>query len=315
MKYLDEYRDSDITKTYIQAIKKISRKKKRLMEICGGQTHSIVKNGIDRLLADEVELIHGPGCPVCVTPAAVIDDAVNIAERENVIFCSFGDMLRVPGSKTNLIQARSRGADVRMVYSPLDALKIARENPEKEVVFFAIGFETTTFPNAATVQQAATKKIKNFSVLVSQVTVPPAVKTILDDPDSSIDGFLAAGHVCTVMGYEEYIPVSRQYNVPIVVTGFEPVDIVSAIYNCLKQLHNNEARVQNCYMRNVKKEGNKKARQLIASIFKPCDFNWRGIGLIPQSGMCLQPEFSCYNARKKFALAKTTAAAYSVCIS
>lgn len=300
MKFIDEYRDITQVKRYAKAIAEVTTKKWKIMEICGGQTHSIIKYGIDELLPKEITLVHGPGCPVCVTPLELIDKAIEIAAKPNVIFCSFGDMLRVPGSRGDLFSAKAKGGNIRIVYSPLDALKIAIDTPEKEVVFFAIGFETTTPANAMAVRQAYEKKIKNFSILVSHVLVPPAIETILSSPNNQVQGFLAAGHVCAVMGYTQYEPLVKKYNVPIVVTGFEPVDILQGILMCVKQLENNEAFLENSYTRVVKRDGNLGAINIIEDVFCVIPRKWRGIGEIAKSGLGLNEKYSDFDAEKRF---------------
>ncbi len=270
------------------------------MEICGGQTHTIMKFGIEELLPKELTIVHGPGCPVCVTPLETIDKAIEIASRNDVIFTSFGDMLRVPGSKYDLLSVKANGGDVRMVYSPLDAVSIAQKNTDKKVVFFAVGFETTAPANAMSVKQAKSFGLKNFSVLTSQVLVPPAMEAILSSPNSKVQAFLAAGHVCSVMGYHEYFPIANKYNVPIVVTGFEPVDILQGIYLAIKQLEEKSFEVENQYSRAVVEQGNVPAQNLLKEIFKIVDKKWRGIGVIPQSGLQLKDEYSEYDAEKIF---------------
>jgi hydrogenase expression/formation protein HypD len=277
------------------------------MEVCGGQTHTIVRQGINDLLAGAVEMIHGPGCPVCVTPLEQIDRAVHLARRPDVIFTSFGDMLRVPGSDCDLLQVRARGGEVRIVYSPLDALEIARRNPHRQVVFFAVGFETTAPANAMAVWRARELGVKNFSVLVSHVTVPPAMIALLDSPDNRVQGFLAAGHVCTVMGWTEYEPIAARYRVPIVVTGFEPLDILEGILMAVRQLEAGRAVVENQYARSVTRTGNEAAQQLVGKVFHLVDRKWRGIGEIPASGLGLTPEFAGYDAERRFALEGITA--------
>jgi len=291
MKYVDEYRDGAAAHRIAQAIRDVTVRPWTLMEICGGQTHTIVKFGIEELLPSQITLVHGPGCPVCVTPLEVLDQAVEIASRPEVIFCSFGDMLRVPGSQRDLFQVKARGGDVRMLYSPVDALRIAQENPGKEVVFFAVGFETTAPANAMAVFQAYEKRISNFSVLVSHVLVPPAMEAILSSPQNRVQGFLAAGHVCTVMGFEEYRPIARKYKVPIVVTGFEPVDILQGILLCVRQLEEGRAEVENQYARSVRPGGNGPAQDLIREVFCVVPRKWRGIGEIPGSGLALRPKY------------------------
>jgi len=270
------------------------------MEICGGQTHSIMRYGIDQLLPEEIELVHGPGCPVCVTPLEQIDRALAIASQPGVIFTSFGDMLRVPGSTEDLFSIRARGGKVQVIYAPLDAVRMAQDNPDKQVVFFAIGFETTAPANAIAVLKAKALGLKNFSVLVSQVRVPPAMHAILSAPNNRVQGFLAAGHVCTVMGYWEYEPIATRYQVPIVVTGFEPLDLLLGIQKTIEMLEMGEVSVQNAYPRAVTRDGNKPAQDLIHKVFQPVDRNWRGIGLIPKSGWGLRPEFEEFDAEKRF---------------
>ena len=300
MKYLDEYRDAETARQYADAIAKITTRPWRIMEICGGQTHAIVRFGIDTLLPERISLIHGPGCPVCVTPIEIIDQAVSIASRPNVILCSFGDMLRVPGSTDDLFRVKSRGGDVRVVYSPMDALALARANPTKEVVFLAVGFETTAPANAMAVHRAREDGVTNFSVLVSHVLVPPAMDAILGSPSNRVQGFLAAGHVCTVMGYEEYEPLARRYRVPIVVTGFEPLDILQGVYLCVKQLEEGRAEVENAYARSVRREGNVPARALIQSVFRVVPRKWRGIGEIPASGLGLTESYAPWDAALRY---------------
>ncbi|MEW6716522.1 MAG: hydrogenase formation protein HypD [Chloroflexota bacterium] len=300
MKYLDEFRNPELVKGTIKEIHKTVTRPWVLMEICGGQTHSIMRYGIDQLLPPEIELVHGPGCPVCVTPLEMIEKALAIASQPQVIFTSYGDMLRVPGSGRDLFSVRAAGGDVRVVYSPLDALKIARENPNHQVVFFAIGFETTAPANAMSVLQAKAQGINNYSMLVAHVRVPPAIYAILSSPTNRVQGFLAAGHVCTVMGYWEYQPISEQYGVPIVVTGFEPLDILQGILFALRQLESDRAEAENAYTRSVTFEGNQPAQEVIRQVFTECHRNWRGIGTIPNSGWTLKPEFAHYDAEKRF---------------
>jgi hydrogenase expression/formation protein HypD len=273
-----------------------------LMEICGGQTHAIVKFGIDALLPSGVTLIHGPGCPVCVTPVELIDKALEIAGRSEVTFCSFGDMLRVPGSKLDLLSVKAAGGDVRIVYNPVDAVKLAEKNPARQVVFFGVGFETTAPATAMAVYVAAQKCLKNFSLLVSHVLVPPAMEALLSSPDCAVQGFLAAGHVCTVMGFEEYLPIAARYRVPIVVTGFEPVDILQGILMCLTQLESGRAEVQNQYSRSVRREGNQPAQQLLREVFEAVPRKWRGVGEIPRSGLALRPAYAEFDAERRFGL-------------
>jgi hydrogenase expression/formation protein HypD len=300
MKYVSEYRDSKLVQGVLVEIRSAVTQPWVIMEICGGQTHSIVRHGLDQLLPDEIELVHGPGCPVCVTPLEQIDRALVIASRPEVIFCSYGDMLRVPGSGRDLFSVRASGGDVRVVYSPLDAIKIAQENPDREVVFFAIGFETTAPPNAMAVVQAQSLGLKNFSVLVSHVRVPPAMHAILGSPRNRVQGFLAAGHVCAVMGYWEYPPIAEQYQVPIVITGFEPLDIAQGILGVVRLLEAGEPLVENAYKRAVTEEGNRPAQDLIQRVFEDCDRKWRGVGMIPGSGWRLRDEFSTFDAEKRF---------------
>ncbi len=302
MKYLDEYRDAATARQYAREIARITTRPWTLMEVCGGQTHAIVKFGIDELLPDQIELIHGPGCPVCVTPLELIDKALQIAAQPGVMFCSFGDMLRVPGSERDLLGVKAAGADVRMVYSPLDAVKLAEKNPAKEVVFFGVGFETTAPATAMAVYQAAQKGLKNFSLLVSHVLVPPAIESLLSSPDCRVQAFLAAGHVCAVMGYEEYLPIASKYRVPIVVTGFEPLDILQGVLMCIEQLEQGRATVENQYSRVVRKEGNTAAQQLIRKIFRVVPRKWRGLGEIPESGLGLSDPYAAFDAERKFGL-------------
>lgn len=315
MKYIDEYRDAAQVKRFAAAIARLTTRPWMLMEVCGGQTHAIVKFGIDTLLPPEITLLHGPGCPVCVTPVELIDKAVEIAGREGVIFTSFGDMLRVPGSESDLLSVKAAGGDVRMVYSPLDALKIAVENPHKQVVFFAVGFETTAPANAMAVYQAAQRGIENFSILVSHVLVPPAIEAILSSPENRVQGFLAAGHVCAVAGYEEYEPLARKYHVPFVVTGFEPLDIMHGLYLCIKQLEEGRAEVENQYARAVRREGNTPARALVTDVFTVVPRKWRGIGQIPRSGLGLREEYVGFDAELRFSLTAHTVEESTMCIS
>ncbi len=302
MKYLDEYADPDLAGGMLDRIAATATRPWALMEVCGGQTHTIIRNGIDQLLPDGVELIHGPGCPVCVTGQATIDRAVALASRPEVIFCSFGDMLRVPGTEADLFRVKSRGGDVRVVYSPLDAVDIARRHPDREVVFFAIGFETTAPANAMAVQVAAREGLRNFSLLVSHVLVPPAIRAIIDRPGTRVQGFLAAGHVCTVMGTRQYEPLAREYGVPIVVTGFEPLDVLGGILRALIQLEEGRAEVENAYPRAVTAHGNMLAQQIVGDVFQVCDRTWRGIGLLPDSGWRLADAWAGYDAERRFDL-------------
>ncbi len=300
MKYLDEFRDPELAQKLLDEIRRIATRKWTMMEVCGGQTHSIIRNGIDQLLPDEIELIHGPGCPVCVTPLGVIDRALNIAARDDVIFCSFGDMLRVPGSNSDLFRIKSEGGNIRIVYSPLDALTVARENPDKQVVFFGIGFETTAPANAMAVFQAKRQGLTNFSMLVSHVLVPPAMEAIMSSPTNRVQAFLAAGHVCSVMGYEEYGPLVEKYKVPIVITGFEPLDVLEGIRKVVMQLENGRYEVENAYPRAVRLQGNKPAQAMLENVFEVTDRNWRGIGMIPQSGWELSEEYRDFDAAIRF---------------
>jgi len=315
MRYLDEYRDAGAAGKFARAIRRITTSLHTLMEICGGQTHSIVKFGIDALLPEEITVIHGPGCPVCVTPVELIDKAVELAGRPDVIFCSFGDMLRVPGSRKDLLTVKSEGGDVRIVYAPVDAVRLAERNIDKEVVFFAVGFETTCPANAMALHYAKERGVRNFSMLVSHVLVPPAMETILASPANRVQGFLAAGHVCTVMGYEEYVPIARKYHVPIVITGFEPVDILHGVYLCVKQLEENRAEVENQYLRAVRKEGNEAARDLIRRVFTVVPRKWRGIGEIARSGLGINDEYQSFDAERRFRLETGEVDEPSECIS
>jgi hydrogenase expression/formation protein HypD len=315
MKYIDEYRDAAAAKEYAQILARITTRPWTLMEICGGQTHAIMKYGVDELLPPGVTLLHGPGCPVCVTAVELIDKAIEIASRPDVIFCSFGDMMRVPGTKRDLLSVKASGGDVRMVYSPLDALRLAREFPDKQVVFFAVGFETTAPANAMAVYQADQQKIENFSVLVSHVLVPPAIEAILSSPTNRVQGFLAAGHVCTVMGYTEYEPLARKYHVPMVVTGFEPLDILQGILMCVQQLEEGRAEVENQYSRSVRREGNEPAQKLIREVFRVVPRKWRGIGQIDQSGLGLAERYARFDAEQRFGVADQTVEESSECIS
>lgn len=315
MKYLEEYRDAAAARSFARAIARIARRPWTLMEVCGGQTHAIVKYGLDELLPPGLTLVHGPGCPVCVTPLEVLDRAIAIASRPGVVFCSFGDMLRIPGSSKDLLSVQATDGDVRIVYSPLDALRIAEENPQKEVVFFAVGFETTAPANAMAVYQARERGLKNFSLLVSQVLVPPAMEGILASPLNRVQGFLAAGHVCTIMGVEEYGPIAEKYRVPIVVTGFEPVDILQGIYLCLRQLEEGRAEVENQYARSVRREGNLHARRMIERVFRVIPRQWRGIGEIPRSGLGLSEEFLDFDAERRFGVGDLRVAENPECLS
>jgi len=315
MRFVDEYRDGNAARKIAGAIHGLVTKPWTIMEICGGQTHAIVKFGIDQLLPSHITLVHGPGCPVCVTPLEMIEKAIEIASRREVIFCSFGDMLRVPGVSRDLLSVKASGGDVRVVYSPLDAVKIAEENPLREVVFFAVGFETTAPANAMAAVYAAQKKLTNFSLLVSHVLVPPAIEAILSSPENLVRGFIAAGHVCSVMGYEEYEPVAARHHVPIVVTGFEPVDVLQGIYMCVRQLEEGRAEVENQYTRSVRREGNMSARELIRDVFRVTPRKWRGIGEIPQSGLGLTEKYAAFDAELRFGLASRATDEPEECIS
>lgn len=302
MKFLDEYRDPTAADQLRQAIRAVTTRPWTLMEICGGQTHTLVKYGIDELLPPEITLVHGPGCPVCVTPLELIDKAVAIAARPGVIFCSFGDMLRVPGSERDLFAVKAAGGDVRIVYSPLDCLRLAEQHPDRTVVFFAVGFETTAPANATAVWQAKRRGLRNFAVLVSHVRVPPAMTAILAAPANRVQAFLAAGHVCTIMGFEEYEPLATRFRVPIVVTGFEPLDLLEGIYHCVRMLEGGLIGVENQYARAVSRAGNPHARRLIEEVFEVTERQWRGIGPIPESGYRLRPEYSDCDAEVRFAV-------------
>jgi hydrogenase expression/formation protein HypD len=300
MKYVEEYRDAALIRKLLAELERTVSRPWTLMEVCGGQTHSIIRSGLDQMIPPTVSLVHGPGCPVCVTPLELVDKAIALASRPEVIFASYGDMLRVPGSARDLFAVRAAGGDVRIVYSPLDALEIARDHPDKTVVFFAIGFETTAPANAMAVLQAKAQGAENFTVLVSHVTVPAAISALMESPDVKVDGFLAAGHVCTVMGYWEYEPLAEKYDIPIVVTGFEPVDIVHGILGCVRELEADRHSVLNAYARSVSREGNRPAQAVIQRVFEPCDRAWRGIGVIPLSGYRLREEFTGFDAERRF---------------
>jgi len=315
MRYIDEYRSEQAAKKFAQKIRAITTRPWTLMEICGGQTHTIVKYGIEDLLPKEITLVHGPGCPVCVTPLEIIDKAIAIASRPDVIFTSFGDMLRVPGSSKDLLSVKAEGGNVRMVYSPLDSVKIAQQNPERKVVFFAVGFETTAPANAMAVWQAKNLDVKNFSILCSHVLVPPAMEALLSSPSNLVQGFLAAGHVCTVMGYEEYLPLAEKYKVPIVVTGFEPVDILQGVYMAVQQLEEGRYEVENQYSRSVLREGNIPAKKLLGEVFQTSNRTWRGIGEIPMSGYSLQPQFHDFDAERIFHVENIKTTESPLCIA
>ncbi|MBU0728613.1 MAG: hydrogenase formation protein HypD [Proteobacteria bacterium] len=315
MKFIDEYRDPEVAATIIAEIHKTVTRPWVIMEICGGQTHAIVRNGIDQVLPKEIELVHGPGCPVCVTPLELIDKAIAIARMPDIIFTSFGDMLRVPGSEKDLFIAKSEGADVRIVYSPLEAVKIARENPEKQVVFFAVGFETTAPGNAMAVLQADREHLDNFSILASHVLVPPAINAILSSPENRVQGFLAAGHVCAVMGWEEYEPLAQKYKVPMVPTGFEPIDILEGILMVTKMLEAGTYEVQNQYKRIVHRQGNPAAQKAMFTVFEIIDRTWRGIGEIPASGLQVKDNFATFDAEKKFEVSGINTKESEKCLS
>jgi len=315
MKFLSEYRDAALVQQYLDQLKRIVTRPWTIMEICGGQTHSLVKNGILDMLPKEITMVHGPGCPVCVTPLGIIDEAILLAGRPNVILCSFGDMLRVPGSSKSLLEVKAQGGDVRIVYSPLEAVKLAKENPDKEVVFFAVGFETTAPANALSLVYADKQQISNYSILASHVLVPPAMEAILSDPESRIDAFLAAGHVCTIMGMNEYDPIVEKYQVPVVVTGFEPVDLLQGILMAVQQLEGGEAKLENQYARVVTRGGNPQARDVMNKVFEVSDRAWRGIGTIPRSGLEVSKRYAAFNARNKFRLASTEVKENKDCIS
>ncbi|MDQ1739857.1 MAG: hydrogenase expression/formation protein HypD, partial [Pseudonocardiales bacterium] len=315
VKYLDEFNDPELAKRLLDDIHATVTRPWAIMEVCGGQTHSIIRNGIDQLIPEQIEMIHGPGCPVCVTPLELIDKALAIAARPDVIFCSFGDMLRVPGSGRDLFRIKSEGGDIRVVYSPLDALKIARENPDREVVFFGIGFETTAPPNAMTVYQAARLGVPNFSMLVSHVRVPPAIEAIMQSPTCRVQAFLAAGHVCSVMGTSEYPSLVERFSVPIVVTGFEPLDILEGIRRTVHQLEDGTAFLDNAYPRAAPPEGNPAARRLLADVFEVTDRAWRGIGVIPASGWRLSAKYRQYDAEYRFQVGNISTEESAICRS
>ncbi|WP_037305884.1 hydrogenase formation protein HypD [Amycolatopsis orientalis] len=315
MKYLDEYRDPVLARRLLAELNGTATRPWAIMEVCGGQTHTLVRQGIDELLPAGVRMIHGPGCPVCVTPLEIIDKAVAIASRPGVIFTSYGDMLRVPGTHGDLLGVKARGGDVRVVYSPLDAVRVAADNPGREVVFFAVGFETTAPANAMAVLHAADTGVANFSVLVSHVLVPPAITAILDAPDNQVQAFLAAGHVCAVMGWTEYEPIAARYRVPIVVTGFEPLDLLEGIVMAVRQLEEGRAEVENQYARAVKRTGNAPARDAVRRVFQVTGRTWRGIGPIPASGLALAPEFAGHDAERRFAVEDVRATEHPDCIA
>jgi hydrogenase expression/formation protein HypD len=315
MQFLDEFRNGDLVRKVVSKIKTTVTQNWVIMEICGGQTHALMQYGLDQILPSEIELVHGPGCPVCVTSLELIDKAHAIASQPGVIFTTFGDMLRVPGSQTDLYAIRAQGADVRIVYSPLDAVKIAQQNPDKQVVFFAIGFETTAPANVMSVLHAQALKLENYSILVSQVRVPPAIRAILGAPANRVQGFLAAGHVCAVMGYWEYLPLAEEFRTPIVVTGFEPLDLVQGILMTIQQLEHHQYEVLNAYTRTVTLEGNQSAQEMVERVYQPCDRQWRGIGMIPMSGWCLREEYDLYNAERRFQVGHIQTHESEICIA
>ncbi len=315
MKFLTEYRDPEVARRYLEEIKKTVTRPWTIMEVCGGQTHSLVKNGILSMLPEEINMVHGPGCPVCVTPLSLIDKAVHLAEEKGVILCSFGDMLRVPGSEKSLLEAKANGADIRILYSPLEAVNIAQQNPDKEVAFFAVGFETTAPANALSVVHAHRLGLKNYSILASHVLVPPAIEALLSDPECHIQGFLAAGHVCTIMGLEEYYPIVDQFQVPIVVTGFEPIDLLQGILMTVQQLEKGQAKLENQYTRMVREKGNPKAIETVYEVFEVTDRMWRGMDIIPASGYEVQDKYAAYDANKKYDVSIAEAPENAECIA
>lgn len=315
MKHLSEYRNLEAVQSVLAEIKKVVTQPWTIMEVCGGQTHSLVKNGILEMLPAEVTMVHGPGCPVCVTPLHLIDKAIYLAEQEKVILCTFGDMVRVPGSQKSLLESKAAGADIRILYSPLEAVNIAKDNPDRQVVFFAVGFETTAPANALSVVHAHKLGLTNYSILASHVLVPPAIEAVMDDELTSIQGFLAAGHVCTIMGYEAYHPLSEKYNIPMVVTGFEPLDLVQGILMVVRQLEKGEAKVENQYSRMVKEAGNMSAQEIIFEVFEVKDRTWRGIGLIGNSGYEVKEKYALYDAKRKFNIDIPEAPENPECIS
>jgi hydrogenase expression/formation protein HypD len=315
MKFIDEYRDARLAHALLDQIRRRVTRPCVLMEICGGQTHTLMRHGIDELLPPEVELVHGPGCPVCVAPLETVDQAIRIASMPEVIFVSYGDMLRVPGSATDLFRVKAGGGNVRIAYSPLDALRLARQNPDRQVVFFGIGFETTAPAHAMALKAARRENLKNFSLLASHVMVPPAINGLMESPDCRVQGFIAPGHVCTVMGYWEYEPLAARYHVPIVVAGFEPVDLIEAILKLVAQLEDGRAEVENQYVRSVTREGNKPAQAAIEEVFQVCDRKWRGIGTIPMSGYRIREEFSAWDAERVFELEDLAVEEPAICIS
>jgi len=315
MRFVDEYRNQADVERLAEAIRRVVTRPWTVMEICGGQTHTLIKFGLDRLLPESVTMVHGPGCPVCVTPLELIDRAIAIARRPDVTFTSFGDMLRVPGSATDLLSVKAQGGDVRMVYSPLDALKLARKDPERQVVFFAVGFETTAPANAMAVWLAAREGVRNFSILCSHVLVPPAMEAVLGSPENRVQAFLAAGHVCAVMGTWEYEPIAEKHRVPVVVTGFEPTDLMQGALMALTALEEGRHGVENQYARVVTREGNRPAQDLLKEVFEPCDRPWRGIGVIPMSGYRLRAPYQEFDAARRFAVEDVSAVESPVCIA
>lgn len=314
MKYLSEYRNIEATQLVLKQLESAVTRPWNIMEICGGQTHGLVKNGILELLPENIRMIHGPGCPVCVTPLHLIDKAIALLEK-GVVVCSFGDMIRVPGSRGSLLEAKARGGDLRILYSPLEAVKIAKNNPDREVVFFAVGFETTAPANALSVLHAEKEGLSNYSILVSHVLVPPAMEAILGDEHCNIDAFLGAGHVCAVMGYSEYHAISEKYGIPIIITGFEPLDLVQGILMAVRQLEAGVSRVENQYARVVLEEGNRKAIQVIREVFEVGDREWRGIGLIPNSGYRIREQYMRYDAVEKFGIGEKGVPENTACIA
>lgn len=315
MKFLTEYRDPTLAQRYLEEIQKTVTRPWTIMEVCGGQTHSLVKNGILNLLPDEINMVHGPGCPVCVTPMSLIDQAVHLAEEKDVILCSFGDMLRVPGSQKSLLEAKANGADIRILYSPLEAVTIAEQNPDRQVVFFAVGFETTAPANALSVVHAHRMKLDNYSILASHVLVPPAIEALVSDEECVVEGFLAAGHVCTIMGMEEYYPLVDKYQVPVVITGFEPIDLLQGILMTVKQLEKGEAKLENQYARMVRERGNPKAMETIFEVFDVTDRMWRGIAVIPNSGYQVKEAYAHFDAKRKFSVDIPEAPENETCIA
>lgn len=315
MKYLDEYRDPRLARLLLDELRRTATKPWQIMEVCGGQTHTLVRQGIDELLPDGMRMVHGPGCPVCVTPLETLDRAMDIAARPGVILASFGDMLRVPGSRTDLLALRARGADVRVVYTPMDAVRLAEERPDREVVFLAVGFETTAPANAMAVLHASRLGLRNFSMLVSHVLVPPAMTALLDSPECEVQAFLAAGHVCAVMGWSQYEPIAARYEVPIVVTGFEPLDLLEGILMAVRQLEEGRAEVENQYVRAVRRGGNDAARSVVARVFRITDRAWRGVGTLPSSGFELQEEFAPFDAARRYDVTALHSAEHPECIA